>query len=73
MTDDGATMFACTACGKVMSSYREVGYEGPTPGSGVDASCWMPGMEWLVLCQRCADDSEKIRRAIAEGIKRSEE
>jgi len=55
MTNDMSN-FYCTTCKKVMSSYREVGYEGLDPESGIVEECWMPGMEWLVLCHRCADE-----------------
>ena len=47
----GVTNWSCTSCGKVMSSYAEVGYEGPEDPSDVSCS---PFQAWKVLCTECA-------------------
>jgi hypothetical protein len=49
----------CTRCRKVMSDYREVGYDGPLhPERPVnDAS----NAAWQVLCRRCAKETGRVK------------
>ena len=45
------TNWACSDCGKVMSNYDDVGYEGPEDENDVICS---PFQAWKVLCIECA-------------------
>lgn len=52
MPNEEVSNWACSCCGKVMSDYREVGFEGP-PTDHDNPTCFLPGMAWLVLCHEC--------------------
>ena len=51
--------WTCTDCGKIMSKYLEVGYDGPVDSDGNpdpnNRAC-SPHTEWAVLCHACAAD-----------------
>jgi hypothetical protein len=46
----------CADCDRIMSDYREVGYDGPAEN---DELVYRPGHtippEWIVLCRECAE------------------
>jgi hypothetical protein len=48
-------VFVCSHCGKCMSSYADVAYEGPArhgrPDPGLDGCS--PFMDWMRLCYDC--------------------
>lgn len=48
---DAVANWVCTCCGKVMSDYAEVGYDGPK-----DRDCeeCHPFLAWEVQCRECA-------------------
>ena len=63
--------WTCTGCGKVMSSYSEVGYDGPVDSDGnpdPNNKACSPHTLWAVLCNAC--DSDRIAAALVEQATR---